>query len=340
MTKPILIAGPCAAESKEQIETTAEQLFKEIEEQHLHLDYFRAGVWKTRSHPNSFAGAGEPALSWLTDLQSRFHVPACVEVITPQQIELCEKYDIHAIWVGARTSVNPTDVQKIADAVRHKPFTVMIKNPLVPDMKLWAGNIERFLCADVAKVMAIHRGFSDSSENIYRNAPCWEIPIDLKVLFPELPILCDPSHLCGQTRWIPQIAQIALNYGFNGLMLECHCNPSQALSDSEQQLTPTEWASLICNLTFKTDTPNHDLIIQRTLLNNIDNQLSELLAKRMKVVDEIAEIKKKNNLPVVQPKQWQEVKKRYLKNNQDSQYQDFINNFLELLHQSSINRQK
>lgn len=340
MNKPILIAGPCAAESQQQVDKTAEQLNNELKGNNLHLDFFRVGVWKPRSRPNAFAGAGDAALPWLDDIQKRYHFTVCTEVLNARQVELCEKYNIHAIWVGARTSVNPSDVQKIADAVRNKPFTVMVKNPLVPDLKLWAGNIERFLCADVADVIAIHRGFSDNGENIYRNAPCWEIPIDLKVLFPDLPILCDPSHLCGHTKWIPQIAQIALNYGFNGLMLECHCNPEQALSDADQQLTPAQWANLIKQLSFKSDQPNHDLIIQRALLDNIDTQLSELLSKRMQVVDEIAKIKKQHNLPVVQPQQWKQVMKRYQKSNQDAQYQDFINKFLELLHQSSINRQK
>ena len=263
-----------------------------------------------------------------------------MEVMTPAQVDQCEKEGITALWVGARTGVNPTEVQKIADAVKGKPFTIIIKNPLVPDLKLWIGNIERFLQTGVAQVIAVHRGFADGNENLYRNAPCWEIPIDLKVHYPNLPILCDPSHLCGDVKWIPQVSQLALNYGFNGLMLETHCNPAEALSDAKQQLTPNEWSRLIQSLTFKINAPNADLIKQRALLEHVDTQLSELLAKRMEIVDEIARIKRENNLPVVQPQQWQQVMERYLKDGQDSDYRDFLAQFLELLHQTSINRQK
>ena len=338
--KPILIAGPCAVESESQLMTTAEQLHEVANRHGLSLDFFRAGVWKPRSNPNSFTGVGEQALTWLGEVQRRFGFRVCTEVMTPAQVNACAQAGVTALWVGARTGVNPADVQKIADAVKGKPFTILVKNPLVPDLKLWQGNIERFLQAGVTQVIAVHRGFADGNENIYRNAPCWEIPIDLKVSFPELPILCDPSHLCGQTKWIPQIAQLALNYGFNGLMVECHSNPTEALSDADQQITPAEWGNLIQNLSFKINAPNADLIKQRALLEHVDTQLSELLAKRMEIVDEIARIKKENNLPVVQPQQWQQVKERYLKEGQDPAYREFLAQFLELLHQASIRRQK
>lgn len=337
---PRLIAGPCAAESELQLFETARQLKEELTCRNLSLSFFRAGVWKPRSNPNSFSGVGEPALQWLSEIQKQFGFNACVEVLSANQIELCEKYDIHSVWIGARTAVNPTDVQKIADAVKNKPFTVLVKNPIVPDLKLWAGNIERFQKANVKEVMAVHRGFADSSENVYRNAPCWEIPIDLKVQYPDLQILCDPSHLCGDTQWIPQIAQIALNYGFNGLMLECHCHPEEALSDGNQQLLPQQWGELISSLVFKSNVPNHDLVKQRALLENIDTQLSTLLQKRMDIVDVISQIKKANNLPVVQPQQWQQVCDRYLNDSLDGEYQNFIKQFLEILHQASIKRQK
>ena len=338
--KPILIAGPCAVESESQLMTTAEQLHEVANRHGLSLDFFRAGVWKPRSNPNSFTGVGEQALTWLGEVQRRFGFRVCTEVMTPAQVDACAQAGVTALWVGARTGVNPADVQKIADAVKDKPFTILVKNPLVPDLKLWQGNVERFLQAGVEQVVAVHRGFADGNENIYRNAPCWEIPIDLKVSFPELPILCDPSHLCGLTKWIPQIAQLALNYGFNGLMVECHSNPTEALSDADQQITPAEWGNLIQNLSFKINAPNADLIKQRALLEHVDTQLSELLAKRMEIVDEIARIKKENNLPVVQPQQWQQVKERYLKEGQDPAYREFLAQFLELLHQASIRRQK
>lgn len=335
----IWIAGPCAAESREQLLATAAELMEQSALVGVRLDYFRAGIWKVRSVPGSFCGAGEEALPWLQEVQQMYGVPACVEVMTARQLELCAAYGIRTVWVGARTCVNPTEVQQIADAVRGSDFTVLVKNPMIPDLRLWEGNIERFLKAGIRQVMAVHRGFTDAQENIYRNAPVWQIPIDLKVHLPELPILCDPSHLCGQVRWIPQVAQLAMNYGFNGLMIECHHNPAQALSDAEQQLTPAQWATLVSGLDLRANAADLDLVKQRSLLENVDNQLSELLYQRMMLVDEIAEIKKAKHIAVVQPKQWQEVVKRYQKHPEDTAYQKFLEKFLELLHQASIARQ-
>ncbi len=339
MKERIWIAGPCAAESREQILATARQLVGQAEVANLKMHYFRAGVWKMRSAPGSFTGAGDAALVWMQEVQRNFGVPVCVEVMSPRQVELCAKHDIRVFWVGARTTVNPVEVQQIADAVRHSGFTVMVKNPIVPDLKLWIGNIERFLNADVASVMAIHRGFTDAQENVYRNAPMWQVPIELKVRMPSLPILCDPSHLCGQVRWIPEVAQLAMNYGFDGLMTECHHNPSSALSDAGQQMTPAEWAAMISRLDLRSGIANLELVKQRTILENIDNQLSELLYQRMVTVDEIAGIKRKDHIAVVQPQQWQQVVKRYQKHTEDTLYQDFLEKFLELLHQASIKRQ-
>ena len=336
----IWIAGPCATETREQVLETARQLVEQSRLASIPLHYFRAGAWKVRSAPDSFMGAGEAALPWLEEVQKTWQVPVCVEVMNARQVELCAKFGIHAVWIGARTSVNPVEVQQIADAVHHSGFTVMVKNPIIPDLKLWIGNIERFLKADVRQVMAVHRGFPDAQENVYRNTPLWQIPIELKVRMPELPILCDPSHLCGKVRWIPEVAQIAMNYGFDGLMTECHCSPQQALSDSEQQMTPAQWAEMVAGLDLRNDTPDLALVQQRAKLENIDNQLSELLYQRMMISDEIAEIKRKNHIAVVQPQQWQQVVKRYMKHPEDASYQDFLNKFLELLHQSSIERQK
>lgn len=336
----IWIAGPCAAENREQLLATAEQLTEQTREKGLSLHYFRAGAWKVRSTPNSFAGAGEAALPWLQEVQDTCHIPVCVEVMTAKQVELCAKHEIHTVWVGARTSVNPVEVQQIADAVRHSDFTVLIKNPMIPDLKLWMGNIERFLQADIQRVMAVHRGFPNVQENIYRNAPFWQIPIELKVQMPELPILCDPSHLCGNVEWIPEVAQLAMNYGFNGLMIECHHHPEQALSDAGQQMLPADWADMISRLDLRNDSANLELVKQRSTLENIDNQISTLLYQRMKMVDEIAEIKRKKHISVVQPQQWQQVVKRYAKHPEDPSYQAFIERFLELLHQSAIERQK
>lgn len=336
----IWIAGPCAAETREQVMETARQLVEQSQQASVRLDYFRAGAWKARSTPAAFCGAGDEALPWLREVQETYGVPVCVEVMNARQVELCAEQEIRAVWVGARTAVNPSEIQQIADAMRGSDFTVMVKNPIIPDLKLWMGNIDRFRQAGVRKVMAVHRGFTDAQENVYRNAPLWQIPIELKVRMPELPILCDPSHLCGQVKWIPQVAQLAMNYGFNGLMTECHCTPEQALSDSGQQLTPAAWAEMVSGLDLRGDTPDLVLVKQRAKLENIDNQLSELLYQRMMVADEIADIKRENHIAVVQPQQWQQVVKRYQTHPEDIAYQEFIDKFLELLHQSSIERQR
>ena len=344
MQKAIIIAGPCAVESKEQLFQTARGLTESLSTGGFALDFFRAGVWKPRSKPGDFSGIGTEALPWLQELQQQFGIPVCVEVGTPDQLDLCEQYDIKACWIGARTSVNPFDVQAIADAAKNRDFTIMVKNPMVADLKLWIGNIERFLNAGITKLMAVHRGFAESNESVYRNNPSWEMAIDLKVRFPKIPLLCDPSHIAGQHQYIAQLSQIALDYGFDGLMIESHCQPDKALSDAAQQLMPEELAQMLSELKFKdamTSPAENELRKQRTLIHNIDTQLSVLLSKRMKIVDSIAKIKTEHNLPVVQPEQWNKVVRMYQENSlQDDDYQKFINKFLELLHQSSIKRQR
>lgn len=343
-TEPILIAGPCAAESHEQVLMTAEALSQQLKAHSISLNYFRTGVWKWRSTPNSFCGAGEPALEWLKEVKQKYGFEICVEVASPEQVSLCEKAGITTLWIGSRTAVNPFQVQEIAEACRHLPLTIMVKNPLVPDLKLWIGDIERFLKADVKNVMAIHRGVADRTESVYRNAPCWEMPIELHVRYPELPIICDPSHIAGDTRYIAQIAQLALDFGCNGLMFESHYKPNEALSDAKQQLRPEELVTLIKSLVFKSELSSpmeDDLHKQRHLIENIDVQLANLLAKRMKVVDEIANIKKQYNLPIVQPKQWNKVETIYRNAAlPDNDYEEFLSRFLEMLHNASINRQK
>ena len=344
MQKAIIIAGPCAAESKEQLFLTAQELKENLAAKGLSLDYFRAGVWKPRSKPNDFSGLGEEALPWLRQIQTEHGIPVCVEVSAPEQLDLCEKYGIKAFWIGARTAVNPFDVQEIATAAQNRDFTVMVKNPLIADLKLWVGNIERFLNAGITQLMAVHRGCADSNESVYRNNPSWEMAIDLKVRYPQIPLLCDPSHIAGQRQYIAQLSQLALDYGFDGLMVESHYQPATALSDAEQQLTPADLAEMLSKLQFKdtlSSPAEHELRKQRTLIHNIDTQLSVLLGKRMEIVDSIAKIKAEHNLPVVQPEQWNKVVQTYQQSSlQDIDYQKFIENFLELLHQSSIKRQR
>ncbi|HNW68638.1 MAG TPA: bifunctional 3-deoxy-7-phosphoheptulonate synthase/chorismate mutase type II, partial [Bacteroidales bacterium] len=248
------------------------------------------------------------------------------------------------VWIGARTSVNPFAVQELAKSMCGGNFTVLVKNPIIPDLKLWIGNLERIEKIGVQKLFAIHRGFAENTENVLRNRPMWEIPIALRVARPDIPILCDPSHISGNTQYIKQIAQISIDYGFDGLMIETHYQPQSALSDASQQFTPAELTRLLSELIFKEHSnalPNELLRKPRTLIRNIDTQMGQLLAQRMKLIEEIAEIKQKNNLPLVQPEQWNQVVKTYqnaaLK---DELYQEFLQNFLNLLHQYSLQKQQ
>lgn len=341
--EPIIIAGPCAAESREQLFATAQQICSQFSEKNLHLTYYRAGVWKPRSRPDDFTGAGDKALAWMLEIEHAFGFKPCVEIARPEHAEACLNAGIKSFWIGSRTTVNPFIVQDLADSLRGCQCTVMVKNPVTPDLKLWAGDIERFLKNGLTDIIAIHRGFTQSSENIYRNAPVWQIPIELKLQFPDLPLVCDPSHLTGAPNHIASVSQLALDFGFDGLMIETHHNPEAALSDSSQQITPAELTNLLSSLVFKSKTSSpaeNELRKQRTLIDNIDSQIGELLLKRMQVVDNIALIKQKNNLPLVQPSQWSKVVANYKKNaTDDKHFQDFIDKFLEILHQQSIERQ-
>lgn len=337
---PILIAGPCAAESESQIQITAQQIF----DTQIPISYFRAGVWKPRSNPKDFCGAGIDALQWLKAIKTQFQFPICVEVARGEHVELCVQHGIDAIWIGARTTVNPFLVQEIADAIKNHQIKVLIKNPITPELKSWIGAIERISEAGASDIIAIHRGFNVQEESVMRNSPSWEIPIALKTHFPDLKIICDASHITGNVQYIPEISQLALDFGFDGLMLEVHHDPIHALSDADQQITPLQFQQLIHSLNFKSSISSsieNDLMMHRNKIGNIDTQISELLRKRMEVVDEIAKIKTAHNLALLQPDQWKKVIAKYQKVAlSDPDYQDFIRSFLDLLHQSSLNRQK
>jgi len=366
----IIVAGPCAAESKEQLWATAQGIFDlhinypvspflrhcgldpqslEIPRQArndkgdcFNFQFFRVGVWKPRTNPNDFQGVGSAAFAWLREIKEQFSFKICVEVASAEHVRLCLENNIDAVWIGARSTVNPFLVQEIADAVQHTSLTVLVKNPVNPDLDLWMGAINRFRNAGIKNIIAVHRGFSVENENVYRNAPCWEIPIALKMKHPDIPILCDISHIAGNVTLQQMLAQTAINYGFSGLMMEVHHHPEQALSDKDQQLLPAQLAHLLENITIpSTDNIANDaLFIQRSLIKNIDIQLSNLLSKRMEVVDEIAAIKAKHELPLLQPDQWKKVVEIYEENAlKDENYRQFLEEFLLLLHKSSLKRQ-
>jgi chorismate mutase len=238
--EPLIVAGPCGAETEDQVLQTAKEISKIPS-----VKLFRAGIWKPRTRPNAFEGVGEEGLIWLKEVQKQFGLKTTVEVANAQHTELALKHGVDVLWIGARTTGNPFSVQEIADVVKGVDIPVFIKNPIHADMQLWLGAIERFANSGITKLAGIHRGFHYAGKTKYRNKPLWEIAIELKTLLPELPIICDPSHICGNRELIPHVAQKALDLGMNGLMIESHINPTVALSDAQQQLTPSALKELL-----------------------------------------------------------------------------------------------
>jgi chorismate mutase len=350
-TPKIIIAGPCAAESRAQLFAAAKEICSMRDEVcgmrcgvcGFDLRFFRAGVWKARTNPGNFQGVGYEAFGWLQEIKQQFGLKICVEVASAEHVRQCLQNDMDAVWIGARTTVNPFLVQEIADALKNSSLTVFVKNPVNPELNLWMGAIQRFQNVGITEVMAIHRGFSVENEYVYRNAPCWEIPMALRLKLPNIPILCDISHIAGNVPLQQTVAQTAINYGFDGLMMEVHHAPEQALSDSKQQLLPSQCAQLLKDITFSSSNneADHALFIQRNLIKNIDIQISTLLSKRMEVVDKIAAIKAQHDILPLQPDQWKKVVKVYEENAlKDENYKQFLDEFLLLLHRNSLRRQE
>lgn len=305
--EPLIIAGPCGAESSEQLRQTAQGL-----NESGNVALFRAGVWKPRTRPNSFEGKGEEALLWLKDIKAEFGFKTTVEVANAQHTELALKHGIDVLWIGARTTVNPFSVQEIADALRGVNVPVMVKNPIHADLQLWIGAIERVRNAGIANIAAIHRGFHFYGKTKYRNKPLWQLPIELRTLFPDLPIICDPSHISGNRDLIPQVAQKALDFGMNGLMIESHYNPQVALSDAEQQLTPAQLTELIAKLVVRRQTTgdselSNKLAGLRKIIDEIDDEILNTLKKRLQVIEQIGAYKKEHNITIFQLERWQEI---------------------------------
>ncbi|HSV87779.1 MAG TPA: chorismate mutase, partial [Bacteroidales bacterium] len=297
---PFVISGPCSAENQKQVLETALGLASTGL-----VSVLRAGVWKPRTRPHSFEGKGEEALQWLIEARDATGLPVAVEVASPTHIELCLKYDIDMVWIGARTSVNPFSVQEIADALFGTELPVLVKNPVNPDIKLWIGAIERIYQAGIDQIIAVHRGFNTYDDSVFRNAPLWEIPIELKRIFPGLPIICDPSHIAGTRRLLLQVAQHAMDLDFDGLMLESHCNPELALTDADQQLTPEGLLELVNNLVLRRSgcvkgEPTRQLETYRRHIDEIDRNILYFLSKRMEMVEKIGELKKENNITILQ----------------------------------------
>ncbi len=334
---PTVFAGPCSVESEEQILATARALAQIPE-----VKLLRGGIWKPRTRPDAFEGRGEQGLVWLSEAKRETGLPIATEVATPEHIELALKYEVDVLWIGARTVVNPFSVQQLADALSGTDVPVYIKNPVSPDLRLWMGAFERFQKAGLTQLAAIHRGFSYYIESPYRNAPMWEIPIELKQRI-NVPVITDISHICGNRELLQATAQKALDLATDGLMIECHINPDAALTDAKQQITPGELKALLSNLVFrsaKSFDVERDLAGLRGEIDDIDSELLQLLARRMEVSERIGEYKKNNNVTVVQMGRWKKILADHVATGAEMGLSPIlINKVFEAIHQASIERQ-
>lgn len=306
-SKPaLLIAGPCSAESPEQLITIATQLNS------LGVEIMRAGVWKPRTRPNSFEGKGEEALSWLREVKKEVPIKTATEVASPAHVEAALTYGMDVLWIGARTTVNPFMVQEIADALKGVDIPVLVKNPINPELALWQGAIERVYNAGISKIAAVHRGFSSYQKSKYRNTPSWQLALELKSNFPSLPLICDPSHIAGNRDLVLEVSQKALDLGYDGLMIETHPDPLLALSDADQQIELFSFGQLLDQLRFAKKHSNDALFISqleqlREKIDQLDQEVVEILAMRRDLIEKIGEYKKENNVTVFQLERWNEI---------------------------------
>lgn len=333
--RPWVIAGPCSAETEEQVMTTARNLA--VKGCHM----FRAGVWKPRTKPGGFEGNGEKALPWMKRVKEETGMLISTEVATPEHVELAMKYDMDILWVGARTSANPFAMQALADAMRGLEIPVLVKNPVNPDIELWLGALERINQAGIKQLGVIHRGFSSYDKKIYRNLPMWQIPIELHRRVPELPIICDPSHIGGRRDLIAPLCQQAMDLGFDGLIVESHCNPDEAWSDAKQQVTPDILDYILSLLIVRSESSTTEGIrMLRAQIDEIDNTLMDLLAKRFRVCREIGTFKKEHNMTVLQTGRYNEIlEKRGAQASLCGMDAEFAAQVFELIHEESVRQQ-
>ncbi len=337
---PWLIAGPCSAESEQQVILTARELAKSP-----NVKVFRAGLWKPRTRPDSFEGVGKIGLAWLKNVKAETSLLTTTEVANAKHIELCLENNVDILWIGARTTVNPFIVQEIADALKGVDIPVLVKNPINAELGLWLGAIERLYQAGIKKLAAIHRGFSTYIETHYRNSPNWQIPIELKRLLPNLPLICDPSHIAGNRDLIEPVSQMALDFGIKGLMIETHINPDQALSDSKQQITPQVLIELLDRLRARdavlTDKQLKARIARlRAAITQVDSRIIQDLAERMKWVEEIGKLKHEHNIPVLQLSRWETILKDHVaKAHRTGLDGEFIKAVFELIHAQAVKKQ-
>ena len=333
--RPFVIAGPCSAETEEQVMKTA------LELRMKGCHNFRAGVWKPRTKPGGFEGNGEKALPWMKRVKEETGMLVATEVATPEHVELALKYGIDILWVGARTSANPFAVQALADSLKGVDIPVFVKNPVNPDIELWIGALERINQAGVKRLGAIHRGFSSYDKKIYRNLPMWQIPIELRRRIPELPMICDPSHIGGRRELIAPLCQQAMDLGVDGLIVESHCDPDKAWSDAKQQVTPDVLDYILSLLVIRDESITTEGITQlRHQIDELDNQLMDLLAKRMRVCREIGQYKKEHNMTVLQTNRYNEIlEKRGAQGSLCGMAPSFVAQVFENIHEESVRQQ-
>lgn len=333
--KPIMIAGPCSAETEEQVMETAYGVAQNG------IKIFRAGIWKPRTKPGCFEGNGVTALPWLKRVKEETGMLVATEVATSQHVEAALKTGIDVFWIGARTTANPFAVQEIADALRGVDIPVLIKNPINPDVELWIGAIERINRAGIKRLGVIHRGFSSYDKKIYRYHPMWQIPIELRRRLPQLPMICDPSHMGGRRELVAALSQQALDINMDGLMIECHCNPEKAWSDAKQQITPDMLQQVFCELTIRKETQEtEDIAFLRKQIDEIDNQIIDVIAKRMVICREIGQYKKEHGMTVVHTSRYSHIiEDRELQGGELGVGKDCIKRIFEEIHQESVRQQ-
>lgn len=340
LSHPLVIAGPCSAETEEQVLKVAHQL-KETD-----TTVMRAGIWKPRTRPGNFEGVGALGLKWLQKAKQETGLITATEVANANHVDLALQHDVDILWVGARTTVSPFIVQEIADALKGTDKIVLIKNPVNPDLALWLGAVERFYESDVKNLGVIHRGFSTYEKTRYRNNPEWQIPIDLQNKFPDLPLILDPSHIAGRRDIIFELCQTALDLNYDGLMVETHFDPDNAWSDAAQQITPAALKQMTIDLRIRKQEGDavdfkNKLNTLRTKIDVLDHQLIESLGKRMKIADSIGALKKKNNVAILQTKRWNEILGKMILEGEENQLsEEFILRIFKAIHQESINHQK
>lgn len=338
--RPLLISGPCSAETKEQVLETARRLAAIGK-----VDMLRAGIWKPRTKPGMFEGVGTEGLKWLQEAKAETGLPLTVEVATGRHVQEALEHGIDVLWIGARTTVNPFSVQEVADALRGVNIPVLVKNPINPDLELWSGAIERLQKAGQQNIGMIHRGFSSYGNTDYRNAPMWHLPIEMKRRFPGMLLICDPSHICGNRAMLQEVAQVSIDLDFGGLMLESHIDPDNAWSDAKQQVTPERLNEIFESLTWRKENTSaagfvNALSSLREQINQVDDELLTLIGRRMKLADKIGEYKRDNNITILQTNRWNEILDRaFVKGAQLGLSKEFIVRYFDAVHMESINHQ-